>query len=40
MSMCVSNLRDKREQHAKENYSNIGLGQVTPAWIGVHVASH
>jgi hypothetical protein len=40
MSMRVSNLRDQREQHAEHNDTDIGLGQATPAWVGVHVAGH
>jgi hypothetical protein len=38
MGMCVSNLRDKGKQHAKQNDSDVGPGQTPLPWVCVHVA--
>jgi hypothetical protein len=39
MGVRMSNLCDKRKQHSKQNYGNIGLGHALGARVGVHVAS-
>jgi hypothetical protein len=35
--MCVSNLCDKREQHAKQDYGYISLGQTLCTWVRIHI---
>lgn len=36
--MRMSNLGDEREQHAKQDYGNICLGQKLCAWVRIHIA--
>jgi hypothetical protein len=36
--MCMSNLRDKREQHAKQNNSDVSFRHALVPRVSVHVA--
>jgi hypothetical protein len=38
MCMCMSNLRDKREQHAKQNNSDVSSRHALVPRVSVHVA--
>jgi hypothetical protein len=40
MCMGMSNLRYKREQHAEQNDSDVGLRHALVPRVGIHVAVH